>query len=178
MENCSVPHSPWSGFCISILHFFYPHQKKCPCKDKEALVTFLIGVCTEGIQPTALLLHLNTFSCDERVFLTEFWDSVLGVCSFSGLILKEKKKIIAWIAVYSKFFVACVLFCFTFLMKGNNIVPASGHFCRKPSIRWWPSVPGEDGPLLLANTMIHKKDTTNNEGKKTTLIKKKLFPEA
>lgn len=59
-------------------YIFFTHTKKCPCKDKEALATFLIGVCTEGIQPTALLLHLNTFSCDERVFLKELWDSVLG----------------------------------------------------------------------------------------------------
>lgn len=69
--------TPEVGFVFRIIHFF-THTKKCPCKDKEALVTFLIGVCTEGIQPTALLLHLNTFSCDERVFLKEFWDSVLG----------------------------------------------------------------------------------------------------
>lgn len=82
--------APEVGFVFRIVHFL-PTPKKCPCKDKEALVTFLIGVCTEGIQPTALLLHLNTFSCDERVFLTEFWDSVLGVCSFSGLIFEREE---------------------------------------------------------------------------------------
>lgn len=112
MENYSVPHNPWSGFCISN-HTFFTHTKKCPCKDKEALVTFLIGVCTEGIQPTALLLHLNTFSCDERVFLKEFWDSVLGFVISVAWFWKR----IAWIAVYSIIFVVFVLFCLTFLMK-------------------------------------------------------------
>lgn len=74
--QCATQPLKWVLYFES--YIFLPTPKKCPCKDKEALVTFLIGVCTEGIQPTALLLHLNTFSCDERVFLKEFWDSVLG----------------------------------------------------------------------------------------------------
>lgn len=86
-------------------------------------MTFLTGVCTEGIQPTALLLHPNTFSSIERVFLKGF---CVGVCSLSSLILKETKIILS----FSLF----VLFCVTFIMKGNYVVPAPGHFRRKPSM--------------------------------------------